>query len=395
MTPPTRQLRDIPLGSVLRKTRPVGPQTRLADALELLRVAPQRAVPVVENGRLIGILSDREVVGPLLENPGLRDSPVVDFAAPIGPTVSANVSAAEFLALCDAHQADFLPVVEGSGYFSGLISRGDLLDALARPGAAPLIGGMATPAGVYLTAGAVTGGVHPLALSLTGLLMFSAQVGIYLALDAVGKTISGSAPKAMQLLLLAPEPVRRALDGVGSSLASGLLFLSLVRLSPLAGYHAAEHQVVHAIERGEPLLPECVREMPREHPRCGTNFIAGALLFSLGGALTPILGALAYPLGGLAALAWWRTLGGWLQRHFTTRIATAAQLDSGIRAGREVLTRYARSERDDTPLLRLWNSGMIHLLLGFFGGAGILALLAQLPLFRESLTPMLRELLAS
>ena len=332
MTPPTRQIRDTPLVGVFRKTRPVGPQTRLADALEVLRIAPQRAVPVVENGRLIGVLTERGVVGPLLENPDLRDAPVAGFLAPPGPTVSASASAAEFLALCDAHDTDFLPVVEGDGYFAGLISRSDLLDALVRPGAAPLIGGMATPAGVYLTAGAVTGGVHPLALSLTGLLMFSAQVGIYLALDAAGKTLSSSAPKVMQVLLLAPEPVRRTLDGAGSSLAGGILFLSLVRISPLAGYHAAEHQVVHAIERGEPLLPECVREMPREHPRCGTNFIAGALLFSLGGALTPILGALAYPLGGLAALVWWRTLGGWLQRHFTTRTATAAQLDSGIRA---------------------------------------------------------------
>ena len=173
------------------------------------------------------------------------------------------------------------------------------------------------------------------------------------------------------------------------------MFLSLVRLSPLAGYHAAEHQVVHAIERGQPLLTECVREMPREHPRCGTNFVAAALLFSLGGALTPLLGALAYPLGGLAALVWWRTLGGWLQRHFTTRPATDAQLDSGIRAARELLVRHARSERNDTPLGRLWRSGMVHILLGFLGGAGILALLTLLPPLRGILTPALHELLAS
>jgi uncharacterized protein YqhQ len=36
--------------------------------------------------------------------------------------------------------------------------------------------------------------------------------------------------------------------------------------------------VVHAIERGEPLLAESVRAMPRVHPRCGTNIVAAAFL---------------------------------------------------------------------------------------------------------------------
>jgi uncharacterized protein YqhQ len=37
--------------------------------------------------------------------------------------------------------------------------------------------------------------------------------------------------------------------------------------------------VVHAIERGEPLVLEVVRRMPRVHPRCGTNLVAGIALF--------------------------------------------------------------------------------------------------------------------
>src|SRR2546423_10530097 len=57
------------------------------------------------------------------------------------------------------------------------------------------------------------------------------------------------------------------------------LFLLFVRALPLVQYHAAEHQAVHAMERGEPLDPEIVRRMPRVHPRCGTNIMAGGMVF--------------------------------------------------------------------------------------------------------------------
>ena len=50
---------------------------------------------------------------------------------------------------------------------------------------------------------------------------------------------------------------------IGLNLLALTLFLLLMRVSRLAGYHAAEHQTVHAMERNETLVPEIVCRMPR------------------------------------------------------------------------------------------------------------------------------------
>jgi len=46
-------------------------------------------------------------------------------------------------------------------------------------------------------------------------------------------------------------------------------------------YHGAEHKTIHCYERGLPLTVENVRQMPRQHPRCGTSFLFVVMIVSI------------------------------------------------------------------------------------------------------------------
>src|SRR5262249_3714835 len=94
-----------------------------------------------------------------------------------------------------------------------------------------------------------------------------------------------------------------------------LLFGVLFRYSWVTGLHAAEHQVVHAIEMGDDLTPEAVRRKPRIHPRCGTNLMTAFGTFMLLRSLGDGWDVIAFPV----VLLTWRIFGGFLQQHVTTR----------------------------------------------------------------------------
>ena len=252
---------------------------------------------------------------------------------------------------------------------------------------------MATPLGVYLTTGAVSGGAGTVALLLMGLTMFT----VHLLCQGLGEAASASWTAAFgdPLRAFAP-PLRMALAEVLPYLTHIGLFLLLLRLSPIAGYHAAEHQVVHAIERSEPLVLETVRDMPRVHPRCGTNLVAGMLiLLVVGYGLNPFLFEGSFLLSALLAFVYWRSLGGWLQQHFTTRPATDRQIESGIRAARELLEQHGRAPyAPGRPPLRLWRMGFLQIMSGSFIGLGLFHLALYLsPELHRALTPYLGDLM--
>jgi hypothetical protein len=147
-----------------------------------------------------------------------------------------------------------------------------------------------------------------------------------------------------------------------------VVFLLLMRLTRLAGYHAAEHQTVHAIERFEPLMPAVVRRMPRAHPRCGTNLMAAVLVFmSVRQALgyLPSLSGLVEVMAAVATLFAWRPVGTLLQERFTTKPAGERELESGIAAGNDLLARYLEEAPARPSLMRrIWCSGMVQVMLG-------------------------------
>lgn len=217
------------------------------------------------------------------------------------------------------------------------------------------VGGLATPLGVYLSTGDLRSGAGDGGLFLTGVVMALCHQLVKTGLEGIE-------------LAVGPLPSEPA------ALLQFFFYLLLLRLTPLAGYHAAEHQVVHAIERGEPLDANTLALQPREHPRCGTNLVA--LLFGTQALLPlfnrPVVGM----IGAFALFIAWRKLGWLFQRMFTTKPPTKAQVASALAAGRELMADLARRPQYRAARWRrLWLSGFIQMVAGFLATLLVVQLL--------------------
>jgi hypothetical protein len=157
-----------------------------------------------------------------------------------------------------------------------------------------------------------------------------------------------------------------------------LNFLVMLRLSPLSGYHAAEHKVVAAIEQYGEITWEQVVEMPRAHPRCGTVLLFGIL---------PAL-LIAYPLlfsspltAVLVALIGWMLryrVGYFIQQNFTTKPPTPAQLRAGLEAGRKLLHVWRTQPNRRVSIAKnVWTRGFPQMLAGLILGQHLLSFVHQ------------------
>jgi CBS domain-containing protein len=274
--------------------------------------------------------------------------------------VPAIFSLQNALLTLDRYNATALPVIDGDGSYRGMISRADVVAALGASIRPPVVGGMATPLGVWLTDGRLQGGAPPLGLFLSGLVLaaclmvsqlvmlfglsvLNTQWGAQFASGRIGAMADGGS--TFNLLVTAVQ---------------GVIFLGALRLTPMAGIHAAEHQTVWAMERGLALTPENVGQMPRAHPRCGTNLMALGGLMQIMLQHAPSFSGSTVLMVLLLTFLFWRQFGTFLQERFTTRPATRKQLESGIKAGREIMEKYQAQPHALPPLtLRLFNSGIL------------------------------------
>jgi len=246
----------------------------------------------------------------------------------------------------------------------------------------PRISGTAVVGGVHLSTGNY-GTAPPLRLFLSGVTI-ALLLGLGMALTFVEAwlldRLLGTSIASSLLGLASP-----AVGGRSAVLAQSLLsvlplfnFLVMLRLSPLAGYHAAEHKVVAAIEAHGDLTWSEVLAMPRAHPRCGTVLLFGILPTML----------VAYPLwranpllAVLVGVVGWVLryhVGYLIQQHFTTKPPTPEQLRAGIEAGRKLLYYWGSNpERVVPPALNLWIRGMPQLIAGVIVGQQVLGFVQQ------------------
>lgn len=395
----------MPFSRAGQLARPV-PAARLTDPLGLvaenLRSSPHGVVPVLDrvtlgegdpsevSARVLGLIDVRDLarVSAMILEP-IRATGVEtledDAEVPIARTFE-NITAREVMnpdvphipALFSLHNAlltldrygySALPVIDERGLYRGLISRADILAALGKNIRPPMVGGMATPLGVWLTNGSVTGGAPPLGLFLSGLALAGCYAVAQLLLTAILWSLN---PDWGGLALSGRLGI--ALDSSGllntvAFVAHSVFFLTALRLIPMAGIHAAEHQTVHAMERGLPLELEYVSKMPRVHPRCGTNLMALVGLVTIGFVHLPDYGPDWVLLVLVITFFGWRSLGSVLQLVFTTRPASTKQLESGIKAGRELMANYqAQPFAAPASPFKLLNNGLIFSALGMICG---------------------------
>jgi CBS domain-containing protein len=104
----------------------ISPNETLANAKELMDTGRFRRLPVIENGKLVGIITERD----LRQHWGYLDSTKVDASMTPDPImINSQVSAQDVARLMLRHKIGGVPVVE-NGKVVGIVSTSDLLRAL-------------------------------------------------------------------------------------------------------------------------------------------------------------------------------------------------------------------------------------------------------------------------
>lgn len=353
---------SLPVGAFLQPYPFLEATASLSRAAELLAHSPAPSLLVVQNGFLIGEFAGHALFS--LADGVAADESIAQQVVPC-PSIDAGSSGAEALRELKVQERGFLPVVDGLGRYLGVVTVAGLLSGQTAQPDLGLVGGMATPLGVYLTDGVHKGGPGILGLVLTGALMFALLSVSNLASLPLGEWMDAH-----------KVPVRFSEGLIGFLVV--FLFFILMRLTPLAGIHAAEHQVVHALERNEPLTPAAVRRMPRVHPRCGTNIGAAAILF---GSVFGLEWVDSMEVRLMAALIltlfFWRPFGEFVQHFFTTKPANEAQIRGAITSAEALIEANRRSPHvRPNAFQRLWSSGLLAVMAGSFLTAGLVYLLS-------------------
>ncbi len=105
--------------------RSVSPSDSIENAARIMRDEDTGAVPVVENGRPVGIVTDRDIVVRAVADGGQMNRPVRDIVTNSVVSVSPDMSTREATELMSEHQIRRLPVVENDRLV-GIVSIGDL-----------------------------------------------------------------------------------------------------------------------------------------------------------------------------------------------------------------------------------------------------------------------------
>ena len=358
------------------------PEDTIRRAQGLMAAIEGSSLLVIRFGQIVGSVNEQAIAGYLAN---AEDTDNV-LQAQIGPIIESNIGAVMINSSATMRQAaelfsstgvDMLPVIDNNGAYQGVLYRRDLLSRLTRNLRPPTIAGMATPLGVYLTSGTHSGGAGSFGLFLTGVSLGLMIIIASLAVDGLmGLFTVLTGVRLAAFLASTPLTTRLNLYDLPTYfsvvLSSGIMLL-LLRLSPLAGYHAAEHMTVHAIEAGEELSPDVVAKMPRVHPRCGTNLMAAAAVFVI--LTSSVNNQFAVLVAIMVVVLGWRSIGGWLQQYVTTRTPNEYQIRNGIAAGEELLRKY--QERPNYQLVgfqRIWKFGFIQTA----AGMGTVMLIAEL-----------------
>lgn len=105
--------------------RSVSPSDSIENAARIMRDEDTGAVPVVDNGRPVGIVTDRDIVVRGVAEGGQMNRPVRDIVTNSVVSASPEMSTREAAELMSEHQIRRLPVVENDRLV-GIVSIGDL-----------------------------------------------------------------------------------------------------------------------------------------------------------------------------------------------------------------------------------------------------------------------------
>jgi CBS domain-containing protein len=105
--------------------RTVSPDDTVQAAARIMQAEDTGAVPVVNNGRVLAVVTDRDIVVRVVAQGGSLNSPVGDVASKDVICATPDMSTKEATELMSEHQIRRLPVVEND-CLVGIVSIGDL-----------------------------------------------------------------------------------------------------------------------------------------------------------------------------------------------------------------------------------------------------------------------------
>ncbi len=353
------------------------PASRLPD---LFKAFDSDTLPVIDiRGKLVGIISEYDLATILPEwsfdrESYLHEQEVSSLMTKEVWAETKNTNISELLSKVNKMHTRVVPIVEKDRTYTGAaITRSSIVNYLTQFVKPRSLGGLATPLGVYITDGKHQAGAGNLGLFLTGLslgaIIFAVQLVSYMILGAAD--VQSIDSQYLPLILIGQI----------------LLFLFLLRLTPLVKIHAAEHKTINAIEKGMPLSVETVKAQPKEHLRCGTNLMALILGIQLIiiiyasylTSISPLLQFIYLIIGFSFVFSYWRRGGMLIQKYFTTVKPPEKYILSGIKAGEEILRKNKEDTNPNEPslLTKIWNIGIIQIITGFIIVNNILGLIQE------------------
>jgi CBS domain-containing protein len=103
----------------------VSPDDSIQNAARIMRDEDTGIVPVVENGRPVGLLTDRDIVVRAVAEDGQLNRPIREIVTANIVSARPDMSTREAAELMSEHQVRRLPVVEND-HLVGIVSIGDL-----------------------------------------------------------------------------------------------------------------------------------------------------------------------------------------------------------------------------------------------------------------------------
>ena len=127
MTDGTSAIERLRCSEIMTKNvRTTGPDASLREVAVLMRDGDMGAVPVVEGGRLAGIITDRDIVIRIVAEGKNADSPVREAMTTELFTVTPDDFAFEAVRLMGDKQVRRIPVVNSDGSLAGIIAIADV-----------------------------------------------------------------------------------------------------------------------------------------------------------------------------------------------------------------------------------------------------------------------------
>jgi len=105
-----------------------GPDEALFDALKLMRMSSAEALPVIESGKFIGVVSEAEHAANCVKGRCAKETPVREVMNQDLPYAQPHQTLEECLALMTDAKAQHLPVTDEQGRIVGLLSFREVAD---------------------------------------------------------------------------------------------------------------------------------------------------------------------------------------------------------------------------------------------------------------------------